>query len=101
VYRSRHRAVKNTKNTAEKIGKNERALIPVLNTFKLTTFPHLEHRSNMTEYSFYKGIRYRNAKTRQSMCSNWQVVCKEVNCVAYAQIKYSYFVLPMQKQKHN
>jgi len=59
VYRNLHWAVKNTKNTASKIGKNDTALIPVLNTFKITTFPHFEHRSNMTEYSFYKGIRYR------------------------------------------
>jgi len=28
----------------------------------------------MTEYSFYKCIRYRNAKTRQSMCSKYRVV---------------------------
>jgi len=27
--------------------------MPVLNTFKIITFPHDEHRSNMTEYSFY------------------------------------------------
>jgi len=40
----------------------------------------------MAEYSFYKGIRYRNAKTRQSICSNWQVVCKDANCVANAEI---------------
>ena len=33
--------------------------------------------------------------------SNWQVVCKDANCVASAEIKYSYLVLPMQKQKHN
>jgi len=43
---------------------------------------------------------HRNAKTRQSICSNWQVVCKDANCVANAEIKYSYLVLPMQKQKH-
>jgi len=24
-------------------------LIPVLNTFNITAFPHIEHRSNMTE----------------------------------------------------
>jgi len=30
----------------------------------------------MTEYSFYKGITYRNVKTRQSTRSNWQVVCR-------------------------
>jgi len=29
----------------------------VLNTFKITTFPHLEHRSIMTEYLFYNCIR--------------------------------------------
>jgi len=38
--------VKNTKNTALKTGKNDAALIPVLNTFKLTTFSHLEHIRN-------------------------------------------------------
>jgi len=53
-----------------KTGKNDTALIPVLNTFKTTTFPLLEYRSNMTEYPFYNCIRYRNAKTRQSICSN-------------------------------
>jgi len=42
-------------------------LVPVVNTFKITTFPHLEHRSNMTEYSLYNCIKYRNAKTRQSI----------------------------------
>jgi len=47
--------------------KNDTALIPVLNTFKITTFPHLEHRSNMTDYSFYNCIRYQNAKTKQSV----------------------------------
>jgi len=70
VCRSSHWAVKNTKNTVKKTGKNDTASIPVLNTFKITTFPHLDHRSNMTEYSFYKGIRYRNAKTSQIICSN-------------------------------
>jgi len=30
-----------------------------------------------------------------------QAVCKDSKCVANAQIKYSYLVLPMQKQKHN
>jgi len=34
--------------TASKTGKNDTALIPVLNTFKITTFPHLQHRSIMT-----------------------------------------------------
>jgi len=29
------------------------------------------------------------------------LVCKDANCVANAQIKYSYLVLAMQKQKHN
>jgi len=33
-------------------------------------YPHLKHRFNMTEYSFYNCIRYRNAKTRQSICRN-------------------------------
>jgi len=42
----------------------------VLNTFKITTFPHHEQRSNMTEYSFYNCTRYQNAKTRQRICSN-------------------------------
>jgi len=42
----------------------------------------LEHRGNMTEYSFYNCIRYQNAKVRQSRCSNYQVVCKDANCVA-------------------
>ena len=37
-----------------------------LSTFKITTFPHLEHRSNMAEYSIYNCIRYRNVKTRQA-----------------------------------
>jgi len=41
--------------------------MPVLNAFKITTFSHLEHRSNITEYSLYNCIRYRNAKTRQSV----------------------------------
>jgi len=31
--------------------------MPVLNTFKITSFPHHEHRSNMTEYSFYNCTR--------------------------------------------
>jgi len=33
----------------------------------------------MSEYSFYKVIRHRNAKQRQSICSSWQVVCKDAN----------------------
>ena len=41
-----------------------------LNTFKITTFIHLEHKSIRTEYSFYNCIRYRNAKKRQSTPSN-------------------------------
>jgi len=49
VCRSCHWDFENVKNTAKKqAGKNDTALIPVLNTFKITTFPHLEHRSNMT-----------------------------------------------------
>jgi len=55
----------------------------------------------MTEYSFLNCIRYRNAKTGQSICSNQQVVCKDANCVANAETKYIYLELPMQKQKHN
>jgi len=39
--------------------------------------------------------------TRQSICSNWQVVCKDAKCVANAEIKYSYLVLPIQKQKRS
>jgi len=50
---------------------NITVLIPVSNTFKITTFPHLEHRHNMTEYSFYNRITYRNAETRQSICSKY------------------------------
>jgi len=46
------------------------ALIPVLSKFKITTSLHLEHRCNMTKYSFYKSIGYRNTKTKQSICSN-------------------------------
>ena len=42
----------------------------------------LEHRGNMTEYSFYNCIRYRNAKIRQSICRNQQVVCKDSSCAA-------------------
>jgi len=38
----------------------------------------------MTEYSFYNCIRYRNAKTRQSIWSNYEVFCKDANCVANA-----------------
>jgi len=70
-----------------KTGKNDTILIPVLNTFKITTFPHLEHRSNMTEYSFYNCIAYQNANTRQSICINQRMVCcKDANCVANAEI---------------
>jgi len=58
MCRSRHWAVK-TPRTAYKTGTNNTALIPVLNTFKITTFPHLERRRNMTEYSLYNCIRYR------------------------------------------
>jgi len=58
---------------------------------------HILNRSNVTEYSFYNCIRYRNAKTRQSICSNQQVVWIDANCVANAKIKYSWLVLPMQK----
>jgi len=101
MCRSSHWAVKNTKNTASKTGESDTTLIPVLNTFKITTFPHLEQRSIMTEYSFYNCIRYRNAKTRQNIRSNQQVVRKDASCVANAEIKYSCLVLPMQKQKHN
>jgi len=64
-------------------------------------FPHLEDRSNMTEYSFYNCIRYRNAKTSQTICSNEQVVCKDANCVVNAEINYRYLVLPMQKHNRN
>jgi len=70
VCRSRYWSVEYTENIAETTGKNDTALIPVLNTFKITTYPHLGHRSNMAEYSFYNCIRYQNAKTRQSICSN-------------------------------
>jgi len=65
-----HWAAKNNVNTIKKTGKNDTALIPVLNTFKITTFLHLEHKSIMTEYSFHNCIRYWNAKTRQNICSN-------------------------------
>jgi len=75
-------------------------LIPVINTFEIT-FPHLKHLINVTEYPFYNCIRYRKAKTRQGICSKQQVAYNDANCVANAQIKYSYLVLPMQKQKHN
>jgi len=75
-------------------------LIPVLNTFKITTFLYLEHESIMTEYLFYNCIRYRNAKTRQNIRNNKQVVRKDASCVANAEIKYSYLALPIQK-KHN
>jgi len=33
--------------------------------------------------------------------NNWQVDCKDANCVTNADIKYSYLVMSMQKQKHN
>jgi len=56
-----------TPKTHLKNSKNTTALIPVLNKFKITTFPHLENKRNMTDYSFYNCIRYRNAKTRQSI----------------------------------
>jgi len=59
-----------TPQRAYKTVKNDTALMPVLNTFKITTFPHHEHRCNMTEYSFYNGTRYQNAKTRQRICGN-------------------------------
>ena len=36
--------------------------------------------------------------TRQSICSNWQVVFKDAHCVGNAEIKYRYLVLPKQKQ---
>jgi len=52
---------------------NHTVLIPVLNTFKIITFPHLEYRRNITEYSFWNCIRYRNAKTRKSICSKLSV----------------------------
>jgi len=65
VRRSRHWAIKNAKNTALKTSKNATALIPVLNTFKITTFPNLQRISNMTEYSFYNCIKYGNAKTNR------------------------------------
>ena len=55
----------------------------------------------MTEYSFSNCIRYRNAKTRQSICSSQQVVCKDANCVANAETKYNSLMLPMQTQKDN
>jgi len=62
-------------------------LISVLNKIKITTFPHLEHRGNMADYLFYNCIRYRNAKTRQSICSKQQVVCcKDANYVANVEI---------------
>jgi len=40
----------------------------------------------MTEYSFYNCITYRNAKTRQNIRSHLQVVRKDANCVANAEI---------------
>jgi len=59
-----------TPSTQLKPGKNDTALLLVLNTFKITTFLHLEHKSIMTECLFYNCIRYRNAKTRQKTRSN-------------------------------
>jgi len=52
----------------------------------------------MTEYSFYNCIRYRNAKTRQNICCNYEVVRKDANCVANAEIKCSYLALALQTQ---
>ena len=42
---------KQQEHTLEK-AKNDTALILVLNTFKITTFSHLERKSNMTESFF-------------------------------------------------
>jgi len=36
--------------------KNDTASILDLNIFKITTFQHLEHRRNMTGYSFYNAL---------------------------------------------
>jgi len=41
-------------NTALETGKNDTAFIPVLNTFKITTFLYLEHKNIMAEHPFYK-----------------------------------------------
>jgi len=38
-----------TPRTQLRPNKNDTGLIPVLSTFKITTFLHLEHRSDMTE----------------------------------------------------
>ena len=75
----------------------ERSLVKtyVFNIFKITTFSHLEHRRNLTEYSFYNCSRYQNAKTRQTSWSKLSV--EDAKCVANAKIKYSYLVLTMQK----
>ena len=48
--------LKTPRKQLTKRGKNDTALIPILNTFNITTFPHLEHRSNMTEYSYTKAL---------------------------------------------
>ena len=45
VDRSRHWAVKKKEHSLIKTGKNYTALIPVLNTFKFTTFLHLDSNS--------------------------------------------------------
>jgi len=58
--------LKTPRTQHKKTGKNDTALIPVLNTFEITTFPHLGHRNNMTEYSFYNCIRYQNAKQNKA-----------------------------------
>jgi len=91
--------LKTPRTQRKKTGKNATAFIPVLNTFKITTFLYLEHKNIMAEYPLYNCISYRNGKTRQSMCSNYQVVRKDANCVANAEIKNTYLVLP--RQKHN
>jgi len=86
-------ALLKTPRTQLKKGKNDTVLIPVLNT----TFPHLEHRSNKMEYSFYKCIRWRNAKTRQSICSKLSV---RMSIVLPMQ-KYSIAVLCCQWKNKN
>jgi len=65
-----------TPRTQVKIGKNDTVLIPVLSTFKIATFPHLEHRSNMTEYSFYDCAGYRNAKTSHAYAASCLQGCQ-------------------------
>ena len=50
---SRHWAVKKHKEHSLKNRQKWHSIDTCLNTFKLTAFSHLEHRSNMTEYSFY------------------------------------------------